>query len=129
MKIRRRPNTRESLIKNLTALMRANGDKPNDVAARCGITSKAIRLILAGERCPSIETADEIASAYGLTGWQLIMPNLLSDVNDLKHIQSLIVYWQQSDDEGKRFIEITAKHEAMRHVANGDTLPPSLPEK
>lgn len=116
-----KPSTQETLVRNLKMLMDMCGMENKDLEKKSGVTARMIRYILAMERCPSIEVADKLASAFGLTGWQLIMPQLMGDIKHLRHIESLIDNWNKADPDGKAFIEDAAKREASRKVSNGDT--------
>lgn len=54
-------------VKNLRRLMTETGMKPVDIEKRCGISGRMVSYILDHERTPSLEVADQIASAFGLT--------------------------------------------------------------
>lgn len=116
-----KPSTQETLVNNLKRLMELCEWEIKDLEKKSGVTARMIRYILSGERCPSIEIADKLAAAFNLTGWQLIMPQLMGDIKQMRHIEALIDNWNKADPDGKTFIEDAAKREAGRKVSNGDT--------
>jgi transcriptional regulator with XRE-family HTH domain len=115
-----KPSTQETLVSNLKRLMDMCEWDAKELEKRSGVTSRMIRYILGMDRCPSIEVAEKLANAFGLTGWQLIMPQLMGDIKQMRHIEALIDNWNKADPDGKLFIEDAAKREAGRKVSNGD---------
>ena len=69
---------RAVLAINLKALMKIKGG-PNSQSAlgkKSGVAQATIGRILNEESAASIETVDDLARAYGLEGWQLLVPGM-----------------------------------------------------
>jgi len=94
MDMKRRPKTKAELSK------------------KSGVSPRMIAYILSKERAPSIEVTDALASAFGLTGWQIIMPNLSVEAIRNGKLEKLINDYSRSSDSGKELIETIADHEA-----------------
>lgn len=77
-----------------------------------GVSERSIGYILAGERTPSIKTAESIAKAFGLEGWHLIMPGLKSDLIKNGTLNKLITNYSRSSGEGKKYIDRVAEQES-----------------
>lgn len=110
----KRQKTKVTLLFNLARLMDMSEMGVSELSSKSGVSKRMIQFVLKGERVPSIDITDQLASAFNLTGWQLITPNLIDGKSELKHIEKLIDDWQNSDAEGKLYIESTAKREATR---------------
>lgn len=123
--MQKRPKTQETLAYNIYQLMESEGMEIETLAKKSGVSSRMIRFILKQQRVPSIEITDKLAEAFGLTGWQLIMPNLIGGIDEIRHVDSLIRDWLKADREGRKFIESAAHREAERHVVNGDAKTPT----
>lgn len=121
-----RPKTQETLAYNLFRLMESENMELETLAKKSGVSSRMIRFILKQQRVPSIEITDKLAEAFGLTGWQLIMPNLMGNLSEIKHIDSLLRDWLKADQDGRKFIESAAHREAERQVSNGHPITPLL---
>lgn len=77
-----------------------------------GVSARMIRFILDGERKPSVEIADAIASGFGLTGWQMLLPNLIDDLKNSKQLELLVQMFVDAPEDGKEYILRVAEHEA-----------------
>lgn len=62
----------EALASNLRARRKALGVSVSDLSARSEVSRQAIHAILAGTRCPSIDTVARLAWALGVTPGELI---------------------------------------------------------
>ena len=73
-------NPRAVLRQNLKALMAATKDGPKTQGAlfrKSGVAQATIGRILTGKgENARIETVDRLANAYGLQGWQLMVPGM-----------------------------------------------------
>jgi len=97
----KRPRTRETVAANLATLMRQRHWKARDLAARCNVSFRQIHNILNGTSVPSTETVDELASAFGLRGWHLLMPNLPDDLLCNVALERLVDDYVAADAEGR----------------------------
>ena len=82
------------------------------LATKSGVSERMIGYILAKEKVPTIEVADALASAFDLPGWMLLMPDLPVRIAKTGKLQSLIVKYARSSDEGREYIDRVAEHEA-----------------
>lgn len=64
------------LASNLRALMDAKQDTQVDLSKRSGINQGLISRILRAEHAVRIDTLENLARAYDLAAWQLLVPNL-----------------------------------------------------
>lgn len=69
----KRPRVRETLARNLRALMRERDWSQADLAAKSGVSQRMISSILNQQHSCSTETADALARPFGLDGWELQM--------------------------------------------------------
>jgi transcriptional regulator with XRE-family HTH domain len=83
-----------------------------ELAKKSGVSQRMISSILSCESGCSVETADALAHAFGLTGWHLIMPNLSEDLLKSKAIQVLLESYVTASDEGRALIDAIAAREA-----------------
>jgi transcriptional regulator with XRE-family HTH domain len=75
-----RPKTSDTLVSNLKMLMQAQGITIAQLSKKSGVPLRTIYSVIKKERTPSIELADTLAQAFGLTGWHIIKPNLPYDM-------------------------------------------------
>lgn len=97
---------------NLIALMEKTKIKPSELERRSGISRRMIGFLVDGERKPSVETAESIANAFGLTGWQMLLPNLINDMKKSRELNKLIDLFINSSDESQEYILRVAEKEA-----------------
>lgn len=113
------PKTSDTLITNLKTLMNVTKMTKDQVATKSGISSRMISYILAGEKTPSIELAEALGKAFGLSGWHMIMPSLPYDLaksGKLYELDELVRNYVASDDEGRDFLNKAAQREARYKV-------------
>lgn len=69
---------RAVLAQNLKALMKTKGGPNSQIALgkKSGVAQATIGRILKQETAASIETVDQLARAFGLEGWQLMVPGM-----------------------------------------------------
>lgn len=69
---------RAILARNLQALMRTKSGPKSQMGLgkRSGVAQATIGRILRQETAASIETVDDLAKAYGLQGWQLMVAGM-----------------------------------------------------
>lgn len=108
----KRPSTRESLANNVRTLMTIRGWTQVQLAEKSGISQTMISSILREQSSCSVETADAIAHAFGLTGWHLIMPGLSEDLLKSKAVQTLLESYIEASPEGKALIDAMAVRES-----------------
>lgn len=84
------PQTVINFVQNLKFLMNQTGMKKTELAEKCGLSSRYIGYLLDFERYPTIEAAEQIAAAFKLNGWLIIMPNLEKHLINSNMLEDLI---------------------------------------
>jgi transcriptional regulator with XRE-family HTH domain len=104
----------DNLARNLKYLMDRHGLNAPELAERLkGKVSKStLHYILTKEKVAKIDTADHIARVFGLSGWNLISPTLIQDMDNSPTLSKLITDYQRADQDGRRHIEQVADREA-----------------
>lgn len=112
MKKRTRMSTSETLVSNIREVMRATGMKKADVAKKSGVSERMIGYILAKERSPTVDVAEALGKAFGLTGWQMIMPGLPVRLAKNGHLDKLVKNYSSLSEEGREYVDRVAEKEA-----------------
>jgi len=70
--------TRKVLADNLRRLLDSGSGPASQLAAKrkSGVAQATIGRILSGKSAATVKTIESIAHAYGLSAWQLLVPNL-----------------------------------------------------
>lgn len=108
--------TAETLITNLKMLMAQTKTNTAWIAKQSGVPKRMVDYILSGERGASIEIAEKIANAYGITGWQLIMPSLPYTLASSGKLDNLIKRFDSCNQVAQAYVLDVLKREAT----NGD---------
>lgn len=108
----KRPRTEETLAKNLRFLMKLRGWSEGDAARESGVSQKTVNNMLNQVYRAKVDTVDQLAAAFGLVGWQLLIPNLPQDLEAGGSLSSLIQHWADSSAEGREAVERLANREA-----------------
>ena len=65
---------------------------------------------------PTLENVELVANAFGLQGWNLIMPNLIDDlINGDSGISLLVHNYLESNRDGRQHLIRVAEREAEYH--------------
>jgi transcriptional regulator with XRE-family HTH domain len=107
----KRPATRDTLARNLLALMREAGWNQVELSKRSGVSQRQISNILRQDTGCSVEHADALAKAFGLQGWHLIMPTLRKDL-EAGAISLLVDRYASASSEGRAAIDRVAELES-----------------
>lgn len=95
---------RTILAANVRGLMehqyRSASNKPKGLAADAGVSLSTVQRIIAGEVGATIDNIELIAAALGVSGYQLLMPNLRPDnpqvvVGATKDEERLYARWRR----------------------------------
>lgn len=109
-----RPLPRKTLARNLKLLMAAAGLKAPEVARQSGVDPKTVNNMLHGRYDPRPEKADQVAAVFGLSGWQLLVPDLPMDMLANGKLDELIANYVSASPEGRvsisRVAEMAAKY-------------------
>jgi transcriptional regulator with XRE-family HTH domain len=116
-----RPKTRNTLAHKLKALMDASEMTQRGLAAASGVSQRQISNIVRGENSPSIEVAEALARPFGLTGWQLISPNIPANYKHARPLNDLITAYTQASEEVRRYIDVIVERE--RKAGRTPTIP------
>jgi transcriptional regulator with XRE-family HTH domain len=110
----KRPLPRHTLAKNLKLLMSAAGLKAPEIARRSGVDPKTVNNMIHGRFDPRPEKAEQVAAVFGLSGWQLLIPDLPADMLKNGTLEQLIANYVSASPEGRdsisRVAEIAAKY-------------------
>lgn len=110
--MKKRASTSDTLVANIREVMRVTGMKKPDLARKSGVSERMIGYILAKERSPTVDVADAIGRAVGLTGWQMIMPGLPVHLAKNGHLDKLVKNYTHLTDEGREYVNRVAEREA-----------------
>jgi transcriptional regulator with XRE-family HTH domain len=102
----------ETLIQNLTMLLNKTNMSVAELSRRSGVTGRMIHYILNRDRQASVEVAGKLASAFGLTGWQMIMPSLPYDLAKTGQLDKLIDAYAHCDTVTQNYLNSVMQREA-----------------
>ena len=112
-------STKDVLVSNLKILMRHKGWNKSELARQSKISLRMINYILSGERAPSIDVADQLAGAFGLSGWQMMKPNLPEDLLSSPTLSKLLDAYASASPDGRKMIDLVAERESKYRTVNG----------
>jgi len=72
----RRRASQEVVAENLAAILRYRGLGPGDAAKLLKVKPYQVRRLVAGEHAATTRTVDQIAAAFGMEPYQLLVPGL-----------------------------------------------------
>jgi transcriptional regulator with XRE-family HTH domain len=110
----------ENLIENLRMLLEKSSMPIPLLAQKSGVSKRMIDYILAGERKAGLDVADNLAAVFGISGWQLIMPNLRWEMVKSGNLEELIQNYVNSSEAGREFILSVAEREAKYGPIEGE---------
>lgn len=109
LKATKTSTTFSSNMRRLKNEMRLSSE---EISKRSGVSERMVDYLLAGDRVPSVNVADAIGTAFGVTGWQMLYPDLTTDLAKRGHLKKLLENYSACSDSGKDFIEQVACREA-----------------
>lgn len=110
--MKKRTSTPETLASNIREMMRATGMTKADVAKKSGVSERMIGYILSKERSPTVDVAEALGRAFGLSGWQMIMPDLPVQLAKNGLLERLVKNYSSISEEGREYINRVAEREA-----------------
>lgn len=113
-----RPNTADTVVKNIRMLLECYSMNVPALAKKSGVPVRTIYSILNKERTPGIDTTDDIAKAFGLNGWHLLMPGLTCDASKNGKLDKLIADYTKCSEPARDYINMVADRDA-RHYEEG----------
>lgn len=106
----------QTLVTNLKMLMAKTKINSAELSAKSHVSKRMIDYILNGDRKASVELAGELAEAFGLDGWQLIMPSLPYDLAKNGTLDKLIQDFVHCGHASQDYITHVAEREAIYKV-------------
>jgi transcriptional regulator with XRE-family HTH domain len=104
------PQTVVNFVTNLKQLLATTKISKKDVAKKAGVTPRYIDKLLTYGSYPTIEVAEGIGSAFGVSGWQMIMPNLHYELAKSGKLDKIIDDYSASSSTTQEFIcEVLAR--------------------
>jgi len=114
----KRPPPRTTIARNLRALLKVHGMTSPEVAHKAGVDAKTLNNLLHGRFDPRPEKCEQVAAVFGLTGWQLMIPELSSDLFQNGRLAKLIEDYASADESGRdnilRVAEMAARYSTPR---------------
>jgi transcriptional regulator with XRE-family HTH domain len=114
---RKRLNPRETLAKNLRALIAKSGMSPPQVAKLARVDPKTLNNQLNGRFDPRYKLVDAVASVFGIEGWQLLRPGFNPDESSDGQLRQLLLNFDAADAPGRLHIAQAAEF-AVRAKGN-----------
>lgn len=120
----KRPRTRVTLARNLRTLMDKANWSQRDLEARSGVSQRQISNILTESTSCSVETAEALGRAFGLTGWQLLLPDMPMNGLRMRGVEQLLSTYMLTDEETRDFIDTIVKRELAAKPPEPSVRPP-----
>lgn len=106
--MKKRPKTRATIAANIKMLIKEWPMQIDELAQKSGVTKRMIQYVISQERAPSIEIADAIATAFGISGWQLLIPDLRSDLVRQGKLTALVTNYGNASFKAREYIDEVA---------------------
>lgn len=112
----------DNLARNVRYLMDKHGHNAAYLAEKLKgkVSRSALHYLLNKEKIARIDTVEHIARFYGLSGWHLISPTLIDDMEKSPTIAKLVSDYESASPEGKKLIERLAEREAEYVAKSGE---------
>jgi transcriptional regulator with XRE-family HTH domain len=111
---------REALARNVKHLMSIHNQSEEDLAKISGVSQKTINNVVNQRTATSLDNIEKLAAAWGLTGWQLIIPSLPDELIGSGRIAKIYQNYVGSSPDGRKHIEMVAEREAAYTVNKQD---------
>lgn len=106
------------LVRNLNMLLDLKKWSNRELSRHCKVSDRMIGMIRKGDvKACTMDVADELASAFGLETWELIMPHLKEDLIR-SAIKDLVKSYADADPDGRAYIERVAEKESTYKAGN-----------
>lgn len=100
-----RSSLSEIVVSNVRRQMELHDNMDNrKLAEASGVSPRHVAYVLSGERAPSLEILDRLASAFKIPGWRLTIPD--------DAFGELADNYLAMGDDSKRYLERVAEKEA-----------------
>jgi transcriptional regulator with XRE-family HTH domain len=106
MLVMKRPQTGRTIAKNLEFLQDRSGIEWQAISERSGVSLRTISYIRKNpERSPTIESVDALAQVFGLTGWHLLNPNLLAEIENSAWLERIRSAFTLANPQGQALLQ------------------------
>jgi transcriptional regulator with XRE-family HTH domain len=106
-------HTAERVAENIKLLMSASGMTVKEVSKKSGVPERTIYSYLKLERTPNVDTTEDIAQAFGLSGWHLLMTNLEYDMIKSGKLDRLIHSYSNCPPESQEYLLMVSERDAV----------------
>lgn len=111
----RRHSTADTFARNLGLLIERNRLSQAELAKKSSVSQKSISNMIRGEQTPTLETLEKISAAFGVDGWQLVVPELPLELIGSPAASLLLKHFTQSSKSGRDLICRLAEREATHN--------------
>lgn len=107
----KRPAVRAVLAANLRALKDRRDWTQTEVANKAHISQRYVSSVLNQEQAPTTEIVDALASAFGLPGWLMLVPDLPVELLDSQDLPLIIKHYLGAGPDGRALLDKLAERE------------------
>lgn len=118
-----RPAVSATLAANIRALMDKRAWTQTELESKSGVSQRHISNVLNQRTGCSAETADALASAFGLPGWLLLVPGLSLELLDSHSVLLLVKSFVDAGPEGRELVARLAEREATHNREKHKVIP------
>lgn len=111
-RVKEQLSTRAILAKNLLRLMQKKGYSSAGVAIKAHVSQRTVNNMEKARHNVGIDNIEAVAGVFGLTAWQLMLPNLPCDLLETRSISQLVNNYVASGAEGRKMVSMVAEREA-----------------
>ena len=97
------------LSTNVASLLAYTGWSKEYLAKRSGVSLRMIAYILSKERAASIEIAEAIGNAFGISVWAILNPHL--EPGQQGKLEKLVKNYSNTSPKGRDYIDMVADRE------------------
>jgi transcriptional regulator with XRE-family HTH domain len=91
--------------------MQIAGWSQRELSTKSGVSQRQVSNILTGATSCSIETAADLARAFGLTNWHLLMPGLSKDLLTSPSLERLVRAYVEAPQSVRDYLDTIADRE------------------
>lgn len=105
--------SKKILALNLDALMKSRDWSARELSRRTNgeVSDRYIGMLLEEQYNASVEVIDELAAAFGLQGWQLMVPGVPADPRAARHFNNMVQSYLVADEDTQAFMEHVAERQ------------------
>lgn len=103
---------RDNLATNVRFLMADRGWNQVQTAKKAGVSQKSVSNILNRRKDAQLSVIEKLATAFGLSAWHLILPDLDKEIIGNGRVDRLLLDYMRASASGRDIISRIAEHEA-----------------